>query len=99
MKRVKRLNIAPVIFVLLLILVALLWVERRGVMFDEAVGDAARPVFTVEHAVLRDNYAGAAFLLVVALFSFLVWAVLTEGEERGDTGNGGQEPHVPPHSH
>jgi hypothetical protein len=82
MKR-TRFSIAPVAVLVVLGLLTLLWLERRGVAVEQAGADS---VVKVERAFLRDNHARAAFLIAIAVFSFLVWTVM-EGSQGDVAGN------------
>jgi hypothetical protein len=89
-----RLNVGSVVLLVLLALLIVLWLERRGVAVDLAAGDA---LLKVEHAALRDNHARAAVLIVIALFSFLVWTVLMRGgQDDAPAGKGESERRQPP---
>ena len=64
-------------------LVAILLIKRKDMTAEEAVDDAVRPIATAERTVLRDDYAGTAFVVLVALFAFVVWTVL-KGNKLGN---------------
>jgi hypothetical protein len=79
-----RLKIGPVALLVLLALLTLLVVKRRHLTAEEAADDAARPVVKLWDAVVRHERAAVAFIVLVALFAFVMWTALraNEGEDK-----------------
>ena len=79
-----RLKIGPVAVLVLLALLTLLVVKRRHLTAEEAVDEAAQPVVKVGDTVVRDERAAVAFIVLVALFAFVMWTALRdkEGEDK-----------------
>jgi hypothetical protein len=98
-----RLRIGPVAVLVLLVLLTLLVVKRRHLTAEEAVDEAMRPAAKVGDAVVRDEYGQVAFLALVALLAFVMWAALraNQGEDKavppaGESGaSGTTEPTTP----
>jgi hypothetical protein len=86
MQKVTRLKIGPVALLVLLALLTLLWVHRKGLTAEEAEGEAGGAVVQLEDTVVRDKYAAVAFLGLVALFAFVTWTAL-RANEGGDKGS------------
>jgi hypothetical protein len=79
-----RLKIGPVAGLVLLALLTLLVVKRRHLTAEEAADEAMRPAAKVGDAVVRDERAAVAFIVLVALLSFVTWTALraNEGEDK-----------------
>ena len=76
MNKVTRRKIAPVAVLVLLVLLTVLAVHRRGLTAKEAENEAIGTVVKVEDMAVRDEFATVAFLAVVALFAFVTWIAL-----------------------
>jgi hypothetical protein len=68
MEKVARLRVGPFVLLMLLVLLALLAVHRRGLKSQEAEGVVANLDDTE-----RDQYKAVAVLGLVALFAFVTW--------------------------
>jgi hypothetical protein len=84
MKKVTRLKIGPVVLLVLLALLTLLAIHRRGVTAEEAEDEAVGEVVKLEDTVVRHEPAAVAFLALTALFAFVTWTALraNEGEDK-----------------
>jgi hypothetical protein len=84
MKKVARLKVGSVALLVLLALLMLLVVKRRGLTAEEAQDEGVRTVVKLHDTVVRDRYAAVAFLGLMALFAFVVWTALRtkEGEDK-----------------
>jgi hypothetical protein len=84
MKKVTRLGIGPVALLVLLALLTLLVVKRKGLTAEEAVAAAVRAVVKLQDTVVRHEHAAVAFLALMALFAFVTWTALraNEGEDK-----------------
>jgi hypothetical protein len=80
MKRVTRLKVGPVAVLVLLALLTVLVVHRRGLTAGEAEDETVGAVAKLEDTVARDTYAAVAFVALVALFGFVTWAALRAHE-------------------
>jgi hypothetical protein len=83
MERVTRFWIRLVALVVFLALVTYLAVHRNGLTANEAVGETVGEAVSAGRMALRDGYAMAATLALVALFGFVAWTVL-RAHKRGD---------------
>jgi hypothetical protein len=84
MNNVTRLKIGPVALLVLLALLTLLAVQRRGLTAEEAEDEAVGAVVKMKHRVVRYEYATVAFLALMALLAFVTWTALraNEGEDK-----------------
>jgi hypothetical protein len=84
MKKVTRLKIGPVALLVVLALLTVLVVHRKGLTAKEAEDEAVGAVVKLEDTVARDRYVAVAFLTLVALFAFVTWTALRakEGEDK-----------------
>jgi hypothetical protein len=87
MKKVTRLKIAPVTFLVLLVLLAYVAVHRKGITTEKAGDEAVGVVVRLEGMVVRDEYATVAFLALLALIAFVTWTTLRA--------NGGEDKAMP----
>jgi hypothetical protein len=76
MNGVTRLKVGPVAVLVLLALLAVLVVHRRGLTAGQAEGEVVGTAAQLEDAVARDQYAAVAFVALVAVFGFVTWAAL-----------------------
>jgi hypothetical protein len=83
MGKLTRLKIGPVALLVVLALLTLLVVKRKGVTAEEAEGDVVWTVVKVERAIDRDDFSAVAFLALVALFAFVTWTALRANEGEG----------------
>ena len=83
MKKVTRLKIGPVALLVVLALLTLLVIHRKGLTAKEAEDEAVGAAVKLEDTVDRDAYAAVAFLALMALFAFVTWTALRahEGED------------------
>jgi hypothetical protein len=84
MAKVTRLKVGPVAVLVLLALLTILAVHRKGLTDEQAEDEAVGAVVQLEDTVVRDRYAAVAFLALVALFAFVTWTALraNEGEDK-----------------
>jgi hypothetical protein len=87
MRTVTRLKTGPVAVLVLLALLTLLAVHRRGVTAEEAQGEAVGAAVKLGGMAVRDEYAVVASLALLALFAFVTWIAL-----RADDGQDGAKP-------
>jgi hypothetical protein len=66
--------VAPLLVVLALL--ALLAIHRRGLTVKQAEDGAVEEVVKVEDDAFRDEYTIVASLAVIAMFVFVIWTVL-----------------------
>jgi hypothetical protein len=85
MNRVARIRFGTVALLVLLALITLLAirVERKQLTAEEAIVAGVQPIVTLEDTVVRDKYAAVAFVTLVGLFAFMMWAAL-HPHEGGD---------------
>jgi hypothetical protein len=77
MRKQTRLEVAPVVLMVLLALVISLFVDKRKPLTAEEVEDGAVQMVTkLEHTAVRDVDAAVAFLALLTLFVFLMWTAL-----------------------
>jgi hypothetical protein len=88
MKQMTRLKYGPAVVLVLLALLALLVLHRKGLTAEEAKGltaeEAVGAVVKVEDTARRDRHVGVALVGLVALFAFVTWTALraNEGEDQ-----------------
>ena len=87
MKAMTRRNFRPVVLLVLLALLALvtyLAFRRNVYTVEEAEDEAAREVAKAEDVVVHNPQAGVAILVLVALFTFVMWTALraNTGEDK-----------------
>jgi hypothetical protein len=87
MNKLTRLKIGSVVLLVVLALLTLLVVKRKGLTAEQAEDDAVQTVVKVEDTVVRDEYVAVAFLALLALFGFVTWTALraNPGEDRATT--------------
>jgi hypothetical protein len=79
MKTVTRLKAAPFVVLAVLAVLAVLIlrdVHRKGLTAKEAEDEVAGTAVKVEDTVVRDKFVAVAFLGLMALFAFVMWAAL-----------------------
>jgi hypothetical protein len=54
----------------------LLVVKRKDLTAEKAEDDALRAVVVLEDSIVRDDFAAAAFLALMAFFAFMTWTAL-----------------------
>jgi hypothetical protein len=72
-------------FLVLLALIALLAIHRKGLTADEAAEEGVGVVVRLEDDVFRDEYRTVATLAVIAMFAFVMWTVLRAKKEADKT--------------
>jgi hypothetical protein len=84
MKKETRNNTGAVAVLVLLALLALLVVKRIDLTAEEGEVAAVRTVGKLENAIIRDERVVIAFLVLMALFAFVLWTQLRteEGEDK-----------------
>ena len=86
MNKVIRLKPGTVALILVLALLTFLVVKvrRKHLTAEEAGVAAVRPVAKLGDTVARHEYAAVAFLALVALFAFVMWAAFRakEGQDK-----------------
>ena len=63
-------------FLVLLALVALLAIHRKGLTADEAVGKGVRVVVRVTDDAFHNEYRAVTVVVLIAMFAFVMWTVL-----------------------
>jgi hypothetical protein len=94
MEKETRFLIRLAALLVLLALVTYLAAHRKGLTFQEAEVEAGGEVVELRRMVLRDGFAMAAALALVALFGFVAWTVLRpkEREDKAAPQGGGAPP-------
>jgi hypothetical protein len=64
-------------FLVLLALVALLAIHRKGLTADEAVGKGVRVVVRVTDDAFHNEYRAVTVVVLIAMFAFVMWTVLS----------------------
>jgi hypothetical protein len=85
MKMVRRLNVGSLAVLVLLVLLTVLVVKRKGMTPRQAGAEAMLVVLKVKDTGVRDTHAAVAILIVLILFCFAIWAAVqapTKDEER-----------------
>jgi len=95
MNKAMRLKIGPVAVLVLLALLTILAVHRKGLTAAEAETEAVGTVVKVEDMAVRDEFATVAFLALLALFAFVTWTALrtNKAEDRLTSGPPSEENH------
>src|SRR6516225_4294752 len=73
-------------FLVLLGLIALLAIHRKGLTADAAAAKGVGVAVRMEDDVFHDEYRTVATLAVIAMFAFVMWTVL-RAKKRADQGD------------